>query len=123
MSFGQFILGIYGSITYNVVIMYSFYFMFASFTSVLPWTGCNNGWNTELCADRVKDCLKDSGIIALNNSCVLLRNLNSDELSFYNITYDGYGINDTGLTDGYNVTHYVDPYSQDRVTSSEEYWR
>lgn len=40
------------SIYYNVIIMYSIYYMFVSFVSidtVLPWQSCNNPWNTDKC--------------------------------------------------------------------------
>ncbi|KAK3589108.1 hypothetical protein CHS0354_017450 [Potamilus streckersoni] len=34
---------------YNVVIGWSFFYLFSSFTLNLPWGGCNNSWNTEHC--------------------------------------------------------------------------
>jgi hypothetical protein len=34
---------------YNVVIAHTLFFLFASMTSVLPWTTCDNHWNTEAC--------------------------------------------------------------------------
>lgn len=34
---------------YNVVISHVLYFLYASFTSELPWASCNNLWNTEHC--------------------------------------------------------------------------
>ncbi|XP_071499451.1 sodium-dependent noradrenaline transporter-like [Diadema antillarum] len=37
---------------YNVVIAWSFYYLFASFTKLLPWTFCGNTWNTEWCFDE-----------------------------------------------------------------------
>ena len=40
------------SIYYNVIIMYSIYYMFVSFVSIdteLPWQSCNNTWNTDKC--------------------------------------------------------------------------
>jgi solute carrier family 6 amino acid transporter-like protein 5/7/9/14 len=34
---------------YNVVICHVLYYLYASFTSVLPWTSCDNEWNTKHC--------------------------------------------------------------------------
>uniref|UniRef100_UPI00358F3C41 sodium-dependent noradrenaline transporter-like n=1 Tax=Myxine glutinosa TaxID=7769 RepID=UPI00358F3C41 len=38
---------------YNAIIAWSFYYLFASFTSELPWTHCNNTWNTVNCTDSL----------------------------------------------------------------------
>lgn len=35
------------AIYYNMILAWSFYYMFASFTSRLPWTDCDNKWNTK----------------------------------------------------------------------------
>lgn len=37
------------SLYYNVIIAYAIFFFFASMTTNLPWAGCNNEWNTDLC--------------------------------------------------------------------------
>ncbi len=123
MSFGQLLIGVYGSISYNVVIMYSFYYMFVSFTRTLPWIGCNHSFNTYLCSELPKDCFAAAGIIASNGSCVPLSSLSDDQLDMYNVTYNPYNINDTDTIDGYDVSLYEDPFKEDRVTPSEEYWK
>ena len=35
------------AIYYNMIIAWSLFYLFASFTSNLPWKGCYNDWNTE----------------------------------------------------------------------------
>ena len=42
---------------YNVIIAWSLYYFFASMTNQLPWTDCDNWWNTELCftSDELKN--------------------------------------------------------------------
>uniref|UniRef100_A0A0B7AA86 Transporter n=1 Tax=Arion vulgaris TaxID=1028688 RepID=A0A0B7AA86_9EUPU len=34
---------------YNIILAWTFYYIFASFTSILPWSHCNNEWNTINC--------------------------------------------------------------------------
>ena len=46
------------SIYYNVIIMYSVFYMFVSFISLdggLPWEKCNNDWNTIFCVEYNKE--------------------------------------------------------------------
>ncbi|XP_077977388.1 sodium- and chloride-dependent glycine transporter 1-like [Glandiceps talaboti] len=39
------------TIYYNVIITWSLFYFFASFTNKLPWIGCDNEWNTENCVE------------------------------------------------------------------------
>ena len=68
VGYGMMIVSAYVGIYYNVIIMYTLYYMFASFTSVLPWVGCGQLWNTPLCANLVQDCLGSGGIMTFNNT-------------------------------------------------------
>lgn len=43
----------YIGIYYNVVICIAFYYFFMSMTNLLPWTYCNNPWNTPDCSGVV----------------------------------------------------------------------
>lgn len=52
---------------YNVVISHVLYFLYSSFTSELPWSSCNNPWNTELCLTADTNGVKNSKF----QNCVL----------------------------------------------------
>lgn len=45
----------YIGIYYNVVICIAFYYFFSSLTSVLPWTYCDNPWNTPNCVSILEN--------------------------------------------------------------------
>lgn len=34
---------------YNIILTWTFYYLFSSFNSVLPWSEGNNEWNSEVC--------------------------------------------------------------------------
>ncbi|XP_017835608.1 sodium-dependent serotonin transporter [Drosophila busckii] len=43
------LIDIYMGMYYNTIIGWAVYYLFASFTSKLPWTSCDNPWNTQNC--------------------------------------------------------------------------
>ncbi|KAI5697049.1 hypothetical protein M8J75_004234 [Diaphorina citri] len=43
------LMDIYMGMYYNTIIGWAVYYLFASFRSELPWTSCNNAWNTANC--------------------------------------------------------------------------
>uniref|UniRef100_A0A8B9K0H7 Transporter n=1 Tax=Astyanax mexicanus TaxID=7994 RepID=A0A8B9K0H7_ASTMX len=45
------IIALYVGFYYNVIIAWSLYYLFSSFTSDLPWQHCNNTWNSDGCTD------------------------------------------------------------------------
>ncbi|KAK9404342.1 sodium- and chloride-dependent glycine transporter 1 [Crotalus adamanteus] len=49
VGYGMMVVSSYIGIYYNVVICIAFYYFFSSMTRVLPWTYCNNFWNTGNC--------------------------------------------------------------------------
>ena len=67
VGYGMLIISAYVGIYYNVIIMYTLYYMFASFTAVLPWIGCGQTWNSEKCSNIVADCLAAGGIVTDDN--------------------------------------------------------
>ena len=49
IGYCQCLIAFYVAFYYNVIIAWSMYFLFASLTSQLPWTTCDNDWNTPSC--------------------------------------------------------------------------
>ena len=42
-------------IYYNIIITWTLYYLFNSFSRVLPWSTCGNSWNTENCVEFQPD--------------------------------------------------------------------
>jgi hypothetical protein len=42
----------FGGFYYMVLIAYCFYYLIASFQMIVPWSTCDNWWNTAMCADQ-----------------------------------------------------------------------
>ncbi|XP_071495813.1 sodium- and chloride-dependent neutral and basic amino acid transporter B(0+)-like [Diadema antillarum] len=99
---------------YNIIIAYSIYYCFASFTRNLPWVGCDHSWNTPYCSEHLGACLGDGGIIIANGSCANLTMLTEDELGEYNVIVHNETFVDLG--------NYTDPLKMKRRLPSEEYW-
>ncbi|KAL4226538.1 hypothetical protein ACF0H5_014523 [Mactra antiquata] len=57
------------SIYYNMILAWSFYYMFASFTSNLPWSDCNNKWNSEFCSQNLPLTQCTDGESYANGTC------------------------------------------------------
>ncbi|CAH3024762.1 unnamed protein product [Porites evermanni] len=53
------------SIYYNVILAWVLFYLFASFQSTLPWSHCNNEWNTPNCVDYAEKSDNDG---TLNNT-------------------------------------------------------
>uniref|UniRef100_A0A8P4KKM0 Transporter n=1 Tax=Dicentrarchus labrax TaxID=13489 RepID=A0A8P4KKM0_DICLA len=53
VGYGMMVVSTYIGIYYNVVICIAFYYFFLSMTKLLPWTYCNNPWNTPDCSGVV----------------------------------------------------------------------
>ena len=49
IGFCQCLIAFYVAFYYNVIIAWSVYFLIASLTTQLPWTTCDNDWNTPSC--------------------------------------------------------------------------
>ncbi|XP_064608852.1 sodium- and chloride-dependent glycine transporter 1-like isoform X2 [Liolophura sinensis] len=96
-------------IYYNIIITWTLYYLFMSFRRVLPWSTCDNVWNTVNCALR--------GIHAGNSTDN--DTLSANETSFpfqdFGNTVQEMVQNSSALSSAINKST--------KVTASEEYWR
>ncbi|XP_070559787.1 sodium- and chloride-dependent GABA transporter 2-like isoform X2 [Ptychodera flava] len=49
---------------YIIILTWAFYYMFMGFTSVLPWSHCNNDWNTDNCTTNFTNVDENSSLVA-----------------------------------------------------------
>ena len=71
VGYGMMVVSTYIGIYYNVVICIAFYYFFMSMTNLLPWTYCNNPWNTPDCSGVLGNNGIINGSSALNASSML----------------------------------------------------
>lgn len=87
----------YVNVYYTVILGWSLYYMFASFRSSLPWSHCNNEWNTPNCVDN------------LQRKNIIEQQVNN---TIQNVTLFANG----------TVSNISASKSGDLVLASEEYW-
>ncbi|ESO88414.1 hypothetical protein LOTGIDRAFT_219163 [Lottia gigantea] len=88
-------------IYYNVIIAWTLYYLVMSFQSVLPWSHCNNDWNTINCIDQQRSEM----FAELSNSTIgsnMYENFTNTNLSYF-------FVNNTLREPG-------------NISASEEYW-
>ncbi|XP_019947904.2 sodium- and chloride-dependent betaine transporter-like [Paralichthys olivaceus] len=94
----------YLSTFFIIILAWNIFYMINSFKSPLPWSTCDNWWNTELCHSRV-NMLDNSHLFSSNTNWSFLNNITLPE-DFESVQY-------------FNVTDLSQPDS----SSEEEFWR
>lgn len=51
VGFTVILISLYVGFFYNVIIAWALHYLFSSFAVALPWTHCNNTWNSARCVD------------------------------------------------------------------------
>ena len=62
IGFGMMMLSGYIAIYYNVIISWAFFYFFSSFSWTLPWSSCDNDWNSENCRENHDDLGSDTAL-------------------------------------------------------------
>ncbi|CAG5115458.1 unnamed protein product [Candidula unifasciata] len=76
-------------IYYNVIIAWTLYYLFSSFTKLLPWSHCNNSWNTEKCVDDERQKNFTAAASAVSSGMNKSMSMNSDAASALAVVVNG----------------------------------
>jgi SNF family Na+-dependent transporter len=93
------------SIYYNIIITWVIYFLGMSFQWPLPWSKCDNAWNTDMCVERVRQ-------VSINSTW-----LNSTNLTAYAEVLT------TPLALVQNLTGNSTLNASRKMTPAEEFWQ
>ncbi|KAK2183997.1 hypothetical protein NP493_287g03025 [Ridgeia piscesae] len=97
------LIAFYTDFFYNVIIAWALYYFFASFTANLPWTTCNNTWNTPDCFDHRQPHRDNS--VAMTMMTTTTSIINGDEEDNDDGDYDGDDGGDNAVYEcGRNIT-------------------
>lgn len=115
VGWGMLMISLLVATYYNVILAWSLYYTFASFTNVLPWGHCNNAFNSVNCftSQEQKACQNQS-LQYYNRSCITT----DDYCALSNMT----SYNETYCTDGGNTTVLLSATLK-TISASEDYFK
>jgi solute carrier family 6 amino acid transporter-like protein 5/7/9/14 len=71
VGYGMCFLSLYIGTYYNIILSWAFFYIFSSFTDHLPWSSCENWWNTEACRRfDATNCTAHAGLINQVGDCI-----------------------------------------------------
>ncbi|XP_048752269.2 sodium- and chloride-dependent betaine transporter-like isoform X2 [Ostrea edulis] len=105
---GMFIFNLVVIFYYNLINAWALYYMGSSFYSPLPWTNCDNEWNTKHCITESYTSDTNNSTVILNNSSLVVNSSNSNDLDWL--------LNTSAILHGRVNESIV------QTTSQEEFW-
>ncbi|KAF2357245.1 Sodium:neurotransmitter symporter [Trinorchestia longiramus] len=70
IGYAMFMISFYIGCYYNIILAWALYYIYSSFTRVLPWTSCGNEWNTADCKNvDSQACNLNGGLMMQNGTC------------------------------------------------------
>lgn len=67
IGYAMVIISIYVCIYYNMILAYTIFYLFASFSKVMPWSDCDNYWNTDTCYVHGRNKTLDTMMVEIEN--------------------------------------------------------
>ncbi|KAF2356460.1 Sodium:neurotransmitter symporter [Trinorchestia longiramus] len=117
VGWGMLVISALVAIYYNVILAWSLFYTFASFTSELPWGHCNNSFNSLNCFTSIesKSCRNESSFY-YNHTCISAY----DYCQLSNMT----NVNDTHCVNPTNASHtMLAETSLKLISASEDYFK
>ncbi|GFY05794.1 sodium- and chloride-dependent glycine transporter 1 [Trichonephila clavipes] len=72
IGYAMFLMSTLVGIYYNMILAWALFYLISSLRSTLPWSSCDNWWNTVACQKfDVKNCTAMHGILSENGTCIL----------------------------------------------------
>ncbi|XP_067944675.1 sodium- and chloride-dependent taurine transporter-like [Watersipora subatra] len=68
---------------YNVILSWAFYYLFASFNKVVPWSHCNHDWNTPYCRSEWDDKLVNGTTVNVTSASTVQNLTSGDKQQTY----------------------------------------
>ncbi|XP_060080599.1 sodium- and chloride-dependent glycine transporter 1-like [Ylistrum balloti] len=115
VGYGMVIISGIVCVYYNIIISWTLYYLYHSLRAVLPWSTCNNWWNTEQC--YIRTGLNTT--TQANNETTTTNNFNRT-LTAHNTSSHHVTAGNSSLVAG-NVSAAVQSVTN-RMTASEEFW-
>lgn len=115
LGWGMIVVSALVAIYYNVILAWTLFYTFASFTSVLPWSHCDNDFNSHLCytEDKAMECMNQT-MYYYNKTCLPVQEYCA--LANFSTFNETYCVNTTGSAVAAEGVI-------DKITASEDYFQ
>ncbi|XP_035215212.1 sodium- and chloride-dependent glycine transporter 1-like isoform X1 [Stegodyphus dumicola] len=79
LGYAMFLMSTLVGVYYNMILAWALFYLISSLSSILPWSSCDNWWNTIACQKfDTKNCTALHGIITENGTCVFRHQVSND---------------------------------------------
>lgn len=86
VGYGMVIISGIVCVYYNIIITWTLYFLYMSFRAVLPWSSCDNSWNTENCYLHSNNEATDVNSTSFMWNATSVGNMTHELLKYVNTT-------------------------------------